>query len=81
MSLGLDPSPTLYTPTPAQNPDEDRIWILGLRARLTLQAREGLHETLRARLSGVLDADQLKALDALRDELVERIRHASFANG
>jgi hypothetical protein len=44
-------------------------------------AYDALHETLRVRLSSVLDADQLKALDALRDELVERIRNASFANG
>ena len=44
-------------------------------------AYDALHETLRVRLSSVLDTDQLKALDALRDELVERIRNASFANG
>jgi hypothetical protein len=44
-------------------------------------AYDELQETLRARLRNVLDADQLKALDALRDELVERIRNASFANG
>jgi hypothetical protein len=44
-------------------------------------ACDELRDSLRARLRNVLDADQLKALITLQDELVERIRNASFGNG
>ena len=41
-------------------------------------ASDDLRNSLKARLRNVLDADQMKTLDALQDEIVERIRNASF---
>lgn len=42
-------------------------------------ASDDLRDSLKARLSKMLDADQMEILDALQEEIVERIRNASFA--